>query len=114
MINKSLHKQKLQYMTKAVDNNPPYSYKNPLNKKSKEFKLEGKLHHIKYHFFKQRDASKSKEITVYCFLKCKMFAALALLTSYLPLKLKADLQVLLPPGTVALSRLHGADFLFPL
>ena len=43
MMNKSLHKQKLQYMTKAVDNNPPYSYKNPLNKKSKEFKLEGKL-----------------------------------------------------------------------
>jgi len=46
MINKALHKQKLQDMTKAVDNNPPYSYKNPLNKKSKEFKLEGKLQKI--------------------------------------------------------------------
>jgi|LakMenEpi03Aug12_release.lakeMendotaPanAssembly.Ray.scaffolds.fasta_scaffold6118972_1 hypothetical protein len=51
MINKSLHKQKLQFMTKAVDNNPPYSYKNPLNKKSKEFKLEGKLLNQNITFF---------------------------------------------------------------
>ena len=43
MVNKQKHHESLQKMKKVVDNGLPFSYKNRINKSSKEFHLEGTL-----------------------------------------------------------------------
>lgn len=42
-LNKIIHRQKVRSISKGVDNETPYSLTHPQNKRSKEFKIEGKL-----------------------------------------------------------------------
>ena len=41
-LNKSLHKQRLRGITKAIDNDVPDAYNYPINKRNKEFLIECK------------------------------------------------------------------------
>lgn len=41
-LNKIIHNFKVRSITKAVDNQTPYSFSHPINKRSKEFLIEGK------------------------------------------------------------------------
>ena len=51
MISKEKHRSKIQSVSKVVDNSTPFSFNNPVNRSSKEFRIEGKANLLLSHTF---------------------------------------------------------------
>ena len=49
MVNKEKHRSKIQSVSKVVDNSTPFSFNNPVNRSSKEFRIEGRVNLLLYH-----------------------------------------------------------------